>query len=78
MHADQARDDGLSRHVQDLGVGRISGVGLRGADGGDFAGGHGDSHVLLWSGAGAVDDADMIEHQHGRILFHEGGWFLLG
>jgi hypothetical protein len=78
INADQARDEGLSRHVQDLGIGRISGVSLRGADGGDFAGGNADAHVLLRSRAGAVDEAHMIEHQHWRILFHEGGWFLLG
>ena len=78
VHADQARDDGLSRHVQDLVVGRIGGVGVRCADGGDFAGGNGDAHVLLWSGAGAVDEAHMIQHKHGRILFHKRGRLLLG
>jgi hypothetical protein len=62
VHADQAGDHGLSRHLQHLGVGRIRAVRTGGLDSCDLAASDVDAHVFLGCRACAVDMARMLQH----------------
>ncbi len=72
MHADQAGNHSLSRHLQHLDVGWISAVRTGGLNRSDFSAGDVDAHVFLRRRAFAVDKAHMLQHQRRRIFLNIG------
>lgn len=61
MHVCQARDDELSRGIDDIGAGRVNALGR--LDGRDSVSSDDNGHVMFRHSSDHVDDGNVIQHR---------------
>jgi hypothetical protein len=68
VHSDDTRNHCFARQIKNLRIRRIGNGGVGGVNGDDLVTRNVDAHFLLRCCAGAVDESDVLQHQHRGVF----------